>query len=314
MRHLLSVQDVSENDIFALLQLATEFQKNKINSVNQKIAVNLFFEPSTRTKLSFMVAQKKLGFESLDFHQETSSVQKGESFYDTVKTMEAIGADLLVIRHEDDHWPDRVKDHVSIPIINAGAGKIEHPTQCLLDLLTIYQEFGTFQNVRVAIVGDIIHSRVAHSNADALHRLGADVYLSAAPYFQDNTFSYPYITIDEAVRTCDVIMLLRIQHERHDCFTGGIENYLEQYGLSEERGKEMKKSAIILHPAPVNRDVEIASNLVESRQSRIFKQMSNGVYMRMAIMTLLLQEWGIKHENIIEKRQQFRTNKQTGTM
>src|SRR5699024_4989107 len=247
--------------------------------------------PSTRTKTSFIVAERKLGLEVLDFHPEASSVQKGESLYDTVKTFEAIGANMLVIRHEDDHWYEEVEG-LSIPVINAGAGKVEHPSQCLLDLLTIYQEFGGFEGIHIVIAGDIKHSRVARSNAKALDRLGAKVYLTAANGYQDETLQFPYISMDEAVKICDVMMLLRVQHERHTEHQQMI-NYLTTYGLTTEREQKMKEQAIIMHPAPVNRGVEIDADLIESKRSRIFKQMTNGVFIRMAMISHLLQKWGM---------------------
>ncbi len=304
MKHFISVNQLSNEEIFNTIELAEQYRHRNFKVNDQYFVANLFFEPSTRTKMSFVVAQRKLGLEVLDFHPEQSSVQKGESLYDSVKTFEAIGAQLLVIRHEEDEWFKEIIDNVNIPIINAGAGKTEHPTQCMLDLLTIYQEFGSFQGLNIAIAGDIKHSRVAHSNAEAFSKLGANVYLCSAPEYVDSTLDYPYISIDEAVKKCDVIMLLRIQHERHDQFSNH-ENYLEAYGLTKEREKQMLDHAIILHPAPINRGVEIDSDLVECDRSRIFKQMSNGVYMRMAIMTQLLTNWGIIHEDTIAKRNLF---------
>ncbi|GAA0612877.1 aspartate carbamoyltransferase catalytic subunit [Virgibacillus siamensis] len=267
----------------------------------QLFAANLFFEPSTRTKMSFVVAERKLGIETLDFQMESSSVVKGESLYDTAKTCEAIGASMMVIRHQDDDWYKELTNNLSMPIINAGAGKGEHPTQSMLDLLTIYQEYGTFSGLKVVIAGDISHSRVAHSNAYALQTLGAEVYFAAAPGFEDMSMDFPYLSIDEAVEVCDVLMLLRIQHERHSRKSCDTFSYLEKYGLTREREQKMKAHAIILHPAPVNRGVEIDSCLVECPRSRIFKQMENGVYIRMAIIQTLLQEWGMYHEIALEK-------------
>jgi aspartate carbamoyltransferase catalytic subunit len=302
MDHFISVDQLSEIDIFNLIIKAESYRKHA-QQINQQLFVaNLFFEPSTRTKTSFMVAEKKLGLEVLDFQPEASSVQKGESLYDTAKTFEAIGANLLVIRHEDDHWHKEV-DGLSIPVINAGAGKAEHPSQCLLDLLTIYQEFGGFEGINIVIAGDIKHSRVARSNAKALERLGANVYLTAADDYKDETLPFPYISIDEAVEISDVMMLLRVQHERHTEHNQ-ITNYLTAYGLTKEREQKMKEKAIIMHPAPVNRGVEIDADLIECRRSRIFKQMNNGVFIRMAIISYLLDKWGMSHEeNHIKKRE-----------
>jgi len=304
MKHFISVSQLTTDDIFSTLELADNYQRGNIQGIDQVFAANLFFEPSTRTKMSFVVAQRKLGLEVLDFHAETSSVQKGESLYDTARTFESIGANLLVVRHPSDDWYNEINANINIPIINAGAGKAEHPTQCMLDLMTIYQEFGSFKGLNIAIAGDIKHSRVAHSNAQALRRLGANVFLSAAPGFEDLSLDFPYITIDEAVETCDVVMLLRIQHERHDR-SQRRDHYLENFGLTKEREQRMLDHAIIMHPAPINRGVEIDSSIVECERSRIFKQMNNGVYVRMAIMTNLLKNWGIIHENTFEERKVF---------
>lgn len=299
MQHFLSVNQLSVKELFSILELAEKERQNETipDLPSQLYAANLFFEPSTRTNASFLMAQKKLGIETLDFHCATSSVTKGETLYDTAKTYEAIGADLLVIRHPDDRWYEGLPANIDIPLINAGAGKGEHPTQCLLDVLTIYQEFGQFLNKNIVIAGDIRHSRVARSNAIALKKLGANVYVSGAPTFMDPTMDIPYLSMDEAVEMCDVLMLLRIQYERHTEHYGeknGV--YLKQYGLSMEREQRMKPQAIVMHPAPVNRDVEIDTRLVEAKRSRIFKQMENGVYVRMAIIIKLLQEWGKTHD------------------
>lgn len=300
MKHFISVEQLTEIEIFNLIRTAEYYRNHEIKYNKQLFAANLFFEPSTRTKSSFMVAERKLGMELLDFIPEVSSVQKGESLYDTAKTFEAIGADMLVIRHEADDWYEQIEG-LSIPVINAGAGKAEHPTQCLLDLLTIYQEFGGFEGLNIAIAGDIKHSRVAKSNAQALQRLGVRVYLVPAYGYEDPDLVFPYITMDEAVEICDAIMLLRVQYERHTEYVE-ITDYLQEYGLTKEREKRMKDHAIIMHPAPVNRGVEIDPDLVECERSRIFKQMNNGVYIRMAIISSLLEKWGICNEDNLKER------------
>ncbi|WP_449353970.1 aspartate carbamoyltransferase catalytic subunit [Virgibacillus natechei] len=301
MRHFISANQLTVEEIMRLFETADWYRGTGLELKQQLFAANLFFEPSTRTKSSFIIAQRKLGMEVLDFHTETSSVKKGESLYDTAKTFESIGANLLVVRHQSDSWFEKLKGNISIPMINAGAGTAEHPTQCLLDLMTIYQEYRTFNDLKIVIVGDIKHSRVAQSNAYALKALGAKVFFSAAPGFEAYQLDFPYISIEEAVNRCDAIMLLRTQHERHDQRSAFMTDYLENYGLTKGREKQMKKHAIILHPAPINRGVEIDSDLVECERSRIFKQMENGVYIRMAIITNILQEWGIMNENTIEK-------------
>ncbi|UFU00964.1 aspartate carbamoyltransferase catalytic subunit [Radiobacillus kanasensis] len=306
MKHFLSMKDLSEHEIQQLVKRAEEMMvaSKKSTSKTSTFVANLFFEPSTRTKMSFTVAEHRLGLEPLDFHPEASSVQKGETVYDTAKTLEAIGASLLVIRHPEDHVVQEVAMKMNIPVINAGDGTGEHPTQSLLDLVTISQEFGRFKGLKVAIVGDVKHSRVARSNAHALSTLGAEVYFSSKPEWQDQTLDYPYLDLDEAVECCDVLMLLRIQHERHEeKHSVEATEYLKKYGLTKERERRMKPNAIIMHPAPVNRGVEIDDSLMECERSRIFKQMSNGVFARMAVMSKLLEDRGIHNEYQISERE-----------
>lgn len=298
MNHFISVEDLTKEEIIELLILANDYRNEEYKVHEQVFAANLFFEPSTRTKVSFEVAERKLGLETLDFHQSVSSTVKGESLYDTVKTFESIGANIAIVRHEDDNWINELKGKVNIPIINAGSGKKDHPTQSLLDADTIYQEFGRFEGLNIVIAGDIKHSRVARSNAQMLSKLGANVFFTGAPEFMDDELNFPFITIDEAVVFCDVLMLLRIQHERHESHLGQID-YYENFGLTLDRERKMKDNAIILHPAPVNRGVEIHTDLVECERSRIFKQMGNGVYVRAAVLIKQLESWGIVNSNSI---------------
>ncbi|MBP3952101.1 aspartate carbamoyltransferase catalytic subunit [Bacillus sp. YZJH907-2] len=284
---LLTLETMSTLEIANLLNMADQFAKGKQwKSERDVVVANLFFEPSTRTRYSFEVAQKLLGLHVLSFSEENSSVQKGESLLDTVKTFEAIGADLLVIRHPENEYYQQIKDKLSIPIINGGDGSGHHPTQSLLDLLTIQQEFNSFQGLNIVIVGDLRHSRVARSNADVLTRLGANVKI-AGPYDWMTGFAdkYEHVELDSFLPDADVVMLLRIQHERHDgSMSWSKESYHHEYGLTIGREMKMKQTGIILHPAPVNRGVELASELVECSKSRIFKQMKNGVAVRKAVM------------------------------
>lgn len=284
MKDILELKALSDEDIYSILYEAEQFQKGlNWKPTQQMFAANLFFEPSTRTRFSFEVAEKKLGLETLHFSAQHSSVEKGETLYDTVRTLEEVGVSVAVIRHKEDNFYHSLKGNISIPIINAGDGCGNHPTQSLLDLLTIYQEFGTIQGLNVVIVGDSKHSRVARSNAEVLRRLGANVYISGPKCWYDDALG-KYTDLDEAVEKADVLMMLRIQHERHDNKLPTIDDYHAQYGLTVEREKRMRKTSIIMHPAPVNRDVEIASELIESPKSRIFKQVNNGVYVRMAVL------------------------------
>ncbi|WP_079709385.1 aspartate carbamoyltransferase catalytic subunit [Paraliobacillus ryukyuensis] len=306
MKNFVSMKDLSEHEMMKLIKLTEQIEQYGINPFREQLfAANLFFEPSTRTKMSFIVAERKLGIEVLDFQNDSSSVLKGESIYDTARTLESIGASFLVVRHTQNNTAQQLASQLTIPVINAGDGTGEHPTQSLLDLYTMYQEFQTFKGLNIAIVGDIKHSRVARSNAYALQTQGANVFLAAKEDWQDDQLDFPYISIDDAVETCDVVMLLRVQLERHDHREQlNHEQYLKQYGLTKKRAAAMLKHAIIMHPAPVNRGVEIASELVESKQSRIFKQMENGVKARMAVIYQLCQSKGMNNlDNNHHKRQ-----------
>ncbi|MFC9444678.1 aspartate carbamoyltransferase [Bacillus cereus] len=301
MNHLLTMSELSEQEISEILKDAEDFANGKeLKTTEQTFVANLFFENSTRTRFSFEVAEKRLGLDVLNFSADSSSVQKGETLYDTIRTLESVGTKAVVIRHEQDRYFDELKDQVNIPILNAGDGCGNHPTQCLLDLLTIKQEFGSFEGLKIAIVGDVRHSRVARSNAEALTKLGATIYFASPEEWKDkdNTFG-TYKDLDELVPEVDVMMLLRVQHERHDHYeTDIMKEYHEKHGLTVEREKRMKEGSIIMHPAPVNRDVEIESELVECERSRIFKQMENGVYVRMAVLKRALPNvlGGMKHE------------------
>ncbi|EQA5909533.1 aspartate carbamoyltransferase catalytic subunit [Enterococcus faecalis] len=295
LKHLLTAEALTDREVMGLIRRAGEFKQGAKwhPEERQYFATNLFFENSTRTHKSFEVAEKKLGLEVIEFEASRSSVQKGETLYDTVLTMSAIGVDVAVIRHGKENYYDELIQSKTIQcsIINGGDGSGQHPTQCLLDLMTIYEEFGGFEGLKVAIVGDITHSRVAKSNMQLLNRLGAEIYFSGPEEWYDHQFDVygQYVPLDEIVEKVDVMMLLRVQHERHDGKESfSKEGYHLEYGLTNERATRLQKHAIIMHPAPVNRDVELADELVESLQSRIVAQMSNGVFMRMAILEAIL--------------------------
>jgi aspartate carbamoyltransferase catalytic subunit len=288
MNDLVSMQQLSETEILALLDRAQNFEEYGARELPKKYTVsNLFFEPSTRTKISFEVAERKLGLDVVPFETGLSSTIKGETLYDTVRTLESIGLDALVIRHPDVGYYDQLIGKTNISIINGGDGSGQHPTQSLLDLYTIREEFGSFEGLDIVIAGDIAHSRVARSNADALTRLGAHVtFLCPSGWCGEFDAVHEW---NENLLNSDVVMLLRVQHERHNeksIFTK--ESYHNQYGLTLERAKRMKENAIIMHPAPFNRGVEIDGKLIECPKSRIFKQMENGVYIRMAVLELIL--------------------------
>lgn len=294
MKNLLRLQDLSIEEINNILDLAQSIKDKKISPlVENKIIANLFFEPSTRTHYSFATAEARLGCKTIDFSPNSSSMKKGETFYDTIKTFESFGVDGLVIRDAKNQWYKELINKIKVPIINAGDGSADHPTQTLLDLLTIKQEFGKFEGLKVLVVGDISHSRVAHSNILNMRRLGMEVFVSAPDIFKDN--QYNYVDFDEYISKVDVINMLRIQNERleKDC-KYNVQQYNKEFGLNNERLRKMKPNAIIIHPAPFNRNVEINDDVVESKPSRIFKQISNGVYVRMAVLLTILK--GNNHE------------------
>ena len=284
IKHLTRLSDLTIDEILEILQVANRLANGETTcSLSGGVVANLFFEPSTRTQYSFLMAEQKLGLNTMDFSAQTSSVQKGETLYDTVKTFEAIGVDAVVIRHPQNNYFDELNRKIDIPILNGGDGSGNHPTQSLLDLLTIYQEYGRFEGLKIAIVGDIAHSRVAHTNIEVMTRLGMDVHLVAPAQFQEP--GYDWEELDKVLEDMDIVMLLRVQHERHDgTMVLTKDEYHQKYGLTVEREKRMKEGAIIMHPAPFNRGVEIADEVVECNRSRIFKQMSNGVFIRMACL------------------------------
>ncbi len=287
MKNLTTLDALSIEEIHEIIDQAIQFKVGKKEEkLKDKKIANLFFEPSTRTHYSFISAEMNLNMKIADFNAETSSVKKGESLYDTIKTFEAIGFDAVVIRHPENNYFKQLTN-INIPILNGGDGSGNHPTQSLLDLMTILEEYEDFNGLKCAIVGDIKHSRVAHTNINVMKRLGMEVYISGPKAYDDG--SAEYIDFNQAIEDMDIIMLLRVQHERHT-EKANIESYLEQYGLDMMKVNKMKKHAIILHPAPFNRGVEIDDDVVECEKSRIFKQMTNGVYIRMAVLKRSFEE------------------------
>ena len=286
IKGLLTLKDLSVEKIMDLLSYSLKIKQGLHVSYSGKRFVSLFFENSTRTHYSFIMAMKKLGIDVIDCNTSVSSTQKGESLYDTVKTFEAIGVDGAIIRHSQDEYFKELEG-INIPIFNGGDGKSNHPTQSLLDLMTIYEEYGHFEGLKCCIIGDVSHSRVAHTNIEVMERLGMDVYICGPDEFNDN--SAKSISFDEAIKTCDIIMLLRVQFERHSASMSMTnDEYHARFGLTLDRVSQMKENAIIMHPAPVNRGVEIADDVVECEKSRIYKQMTNGVFVRMSVISLTL--------------------------
>lgn len=289
MKNLLSMEHLSNTEIENILERAHAFENGEASQLSRNYNVaNIFFEPSTRTKTSFEIAERKVGCTVIPFDADCSSAVKGETLYDTVKTLEMIGLDALVIRDKEDEYYNELLEGINVAIINAGDGAGQHPSQSLLDIYTIKKEFGKLEGLNVTIVGDVAHSRVAKSNATALMRLGANVRFLCPEEWSGNFEAYH--SWEDVIEDSDVIMLLRIQHERHSVNKSfSKDSYHEEYGLTVEREKRMKTGAIIMHPAPVNRDVEIADELVECERSRIFNQVKNGVFVRMAIVEAILK-------------------------
>ncbi|MCR8656026.1 aspartate carbamoyltransferase catalytic subunit [Paenibacillus endoradicis] len=286
-RSLLGLKDLSQNEIQSILDRAAFWEQhaNKThNLLNGKFVANMFFENSTRTRTSFEVAEKRLGAEVINFSAAASSVEKGESIYDTVRTLESMGIDAGIIRLKPIGLLAEMAPKIKVPLINAGDGNNEHPTQALLDLYTMQKHFGTLKGLNVAIIGDILHSRVARSNLYALRQFGANVMFCAPDDMQAKDLDVQYVSMEKAIKA-DVVMMLRVQLERHSSgILKSADTYRESYGLTVARASQMANHAIIMHPAPVNRDVEIDSELVEAANSKIFPQMANGVPIRMAVI------------------------------
>ncbi len=286
MHSVLSVNHWNREDVYALFHQAELMQRGTVPQIGGMAAM-VFAEPSTRTMVSFQMAATRLGMNICSLDALGSSLSKGESLEDTLRTLQAIGVSAAVIRTGHD-WPRSLQRSFSdLALINAGSGVFEHPTQALLDAFTLYQEFGTLEGRRVVIAGDVAHSRVARSNAVLLNTLGAEVYVSGPPQFAAADLEQwtQWLPWDDAVSVGDAIMMLRVQNERHqDRDKANGEDYLTSWGLTHERMQTMQPQAIIMHPGPVNRDVEIASELVDHQRSRILKQVANGVLVRMALL------------------------------
>lgn len=297
-RHLLSIKDLSREDIILIMDTANGFREvlkrdiKKVPTLRGKTVVNLFYEPSTRTRTSFELAAKRLSTDVINFSVTTSSVVKGESLIDTAKTIQALGADFVVVRHSSSGVPHLLSEQIDASIINAGDGINEHPTQALLDAFTIRDKKGKIEGLKIAIVGDILHSRVAKSNIPCLRKLGAEVRLIGPPTLVPEGFSTEgveiYYSMEEGLKDVDVIMMLRIQLERQDKgFFPTVDEYFRLWGLTEERLLLTKEDAIVMHPGPMNRGVEIDSLVADSESAVILDQVTNGIAVRMAVLYLL---------------------------
>ena len=295
LKHLVTMETLSNEEVLGLIKRGIQFKKGEVEIDHDRTyyASNLFFEDSTRTHKSFEMAELRLGMGMIDFDARTSSVNKGETLYDTILTMSALGVDICVIRHSEVDYYKQLIDSPTIQtsIVNGGDGSGQHPSQSLLDLMTIYEEFGGFEGLKIVIAGDITHSRVAKSNMQVLKRLGAQIFFTGPSQWYSDEFDVygQHVDIDDVIEEIDVLMLLRVQHERHDGNESfSKEGYNSQFGLTEARYKRLKDTAIVMHPAPVNRDVEIDDSLVEAPKARIVRQMTNGVFVRMAILEAVL--------------------------
>ncbi|MEE9292027.1 MAG: aspartate carbamoyltransferase catalytic subunit [Acidobacteriota bacterium] len=297
-RHLLGIQGLSSDEIQLILDTARAFAEvstrsiKKVPTLRGRTVVNFFMEPSTRTRSSFEIAEKRLSADTLNFSPSTSSVSKGESLLDTARSLEAMAPDMIVIRHYAAGSPHFLARHCRSNIINAGDGTHEHPTQALLDAFTIREHKGRIEGLRVAIIGDLTHSRVLRSNLFLLRTMGADVVACGPPTLippglADLGVQVSY-RIDEALEGADVVMMLRIQRERqHTGAFPSTREYYNLFGLSEERARRAKPDAIIMHPGPMNRGVEIDSAVADGPYSVILEQVTNGVAVRMAVLYLL---------------------------
>ena len=305
MRHLLSIEDLSKESALNILDTAAELAKisdgpmKKLPTLRGKTVVNLFFEDSTRTRISFEAAAKRLSADVINFSAKGSSVSKGESLKDTALTLQAMGADAVIIRHNASGAAKRLADSewTNGSVINAGDGTHEHPSQGLLDSFTIRKHLrggaGDLSGLRIAIVGDVLHSRVARSNVQLLNLLGAKVVLVAPPTLLPvGVENWPVeisYNLDEVLANIDAVMMLRIQMERmYDSFFPSAREYSHYFGLNRERMNKLKPNAIVMHPGPMNRGLEITADTADSGRSVIVEQVTNGINVRMAILYLLL--------------------------
>jgi aspartate carbamoyltransferase catalytic subunit len=304
MYHLLGIKYISAQNIHDIFHAADNFKEvirrpiKKVPSLRDITIANLFFENSTRTRISFELAEKRLSADVINFGASGSSVKKGETLLDTVHNILAMRVDMVVIRHATPGAPIFLSKHIPAHIINAGDGTHEHPTQALLDCYSLKEKFGTLQGLNVAIVGDILHSRVALSNIFALKKLGANVRLCGPPTLIPKYITELGVEVDynlsSTLNWCDAVNMLRIQMERQNIqYFPSLREYSMQYGLTLPILEKIKKKIVVMHPGPINRGVEITSEVADSSQSVILEQVENGVAIRMAVLYLLAQS---RHE------------------
>lgn len=304
-KDLLGIEQLSVEEIELILDTAEALKEvaarpvKKVPALRGKTVINLFFEPSTRTRSSFEVAEKRLSADILNFAASTSSVTKGETLLDTAHNLEAMSPDIIVIRHASGGAPHLLGRNCPSSIINAGDGMHEHPTQALLDALTIRSIKGHLDGLKLAIIGDISHSRVARSDTILFNKMGAEVWVCGPPTLMPWEFARLGARItssmEEAMEGADVLMMLRVQHERmHEAFIPSTREYANLYGLTRERMRCAKKDTIVMHPGPINRGVEIESEVADAGYSVILNQVANGVAARMAVLYLLSGNSGLK--------------------
>jgi aspartate carbamoyltransferase catalytic subunit len=299
-KDLLGLEDLTREEIELILTTADSFKEvstrdiKKVPALRGKTVVNLFYEPSTRTRVSFEVAAKRLSADVINIATETSSVKKGETLIDTGKNIEALKADIIVVRHNCSGAAAMLARHVNVSVVNAGDGWHEHPTQALLDIFTLKEKLGKVAGLKVSIVGDIAHSRVARSNIWGLTKLGAEVTVCAPqmliPPGIEQMGARVAHDIDEALRHADAVNVLRMQFERDEgaAFPDQLE-YFKDFGITEERLAKAKKNIIVMHPGPINRGIEISSDVADGQNSVILEQVTNGIAVRMAVLFLVAQ-------------------------
>jgi aspartate carbamoyltransferase catalytic subunit len=297
-KDLLGIKELSQEEVNLILDTAAGFKDvlgrdiKKVPTLRGRTAVNLFFEPSTRTRTSFELAAKRLSTDVINFSVPTSSVVKGESLIDTALTVQALGADFIIIRHSSAGVPHLLSKELRASIINAGDGTNEHPTQALLDAFTIKEKKGKIEGLTIAIVGDIAHSRVAKSNIHCLTKLGAKVRLIGPPTLIPKEIESMRVgvfhSMEKGLKDVDVLIMLRIQMERQGKgFFPSIEEYSKNWGLTSERLSRAKNNVVVMHPGPMNRGIEITSEIADGPNSVILEQVTNGIAVRMAVMYLL---------------------------
>ena len=298
-KHLLGIKDLSSEDISLILNTASQFKEvlqrpvKKVPSLRDITIVNLFYENSTRTRISFELAEKRLGADTINFSASASSVSKGETLLDTVNNILSMKVDMVVMRHSASGAPHFLAKHIPAAIINAGDGINEHPTQALLDAFSIQEKLGTLEGKKVVLIGDIMHSRVALSNIYLLKKMGAQVMVAGPPtlipkYIKEAFNIQVEYNLKKALEWCDVANVLRIQLERQNqVLFSSLREYNLAYGVSKKLLNSLNKEIVIMHPGPINRGVEIDSDVADSSQSIILQQVENGVAVRMAVMYLL---------------------------